>query len=141
MKPRSAHPKPFLLRPLPLMGFAAVACAVAVMITHGWSDLDIARHEARTTATVTRDGGHKFATQYRYEVNGQSYTGYGDPGYDEDPWSVGRTFDISYSAVSPSCSVAHSPYQFISEISGFWAAIAITGFVLHRRHRKAQRAK
>ncbi len=135
---RSANPKPLLLRPLPLTLFAALACAVAVMITHGWSDLGIARHEARTTATVTREGGRKFSTEYCYEVNGQKYTGYGSPGYDQGPYSPGKTFEVSYSIVQPSCSVAHSPYQFISEIAGFWAALGIIGYLLYRRHQKAR---
>jgi len=100
--------------------FFATVCiplfAVFIMVIGGCKNIDIALHEARTTATVTgvdnSRGGHG-ALLYRYEVGGHPYSGSGDPG--NPPYPGGSTFEIRYSTLHPSFSIAHSPFTIFGQ--------------------------
>jgi hypothetical protein len=90
--------------------------AVFIMVIGGCKNIDIALHEGRTTATVTgvdhSRGGHG-ALLYRYEVDGHPYSGSGDPGNPSYPG--GSTFEIRYSTLHPSFSIAHSPFTIFGQ--------------------------
>ena len=105
------------------------------MLFHGWRDLDVARHEARTTATVTGSGSHGVIL-YRYEVGGHLYSGSGDPGSQYAPFPVGSTFETRYSTVHPSRSTPRHPLDFIGEIAVAWAFLGWMLFLNHKRTTK-----
>jgi hypothetical protein len=87
-------------------GVAIPAFFVFILAIGGCRNIDIALHEARTTATVTGLGSHGVIL-YRYDVGGHAYSGSGDPG--NPPYPEGSTFEIRYSTTHPSFSIAGHP--------------------------------
>lgn len=89
---------------------------MVMFLVGGCKDIDIALHEARTTATVlpATESHSRKGIRYSYEVDGHTYTGGGDPGY--PPYPPGSTFQIRYCTVHPSFSTARSPFEFVGVI-------------------------
>lgn len=80
----------------------------------GWKRLDILLHEARTMATVVESRSTspgRCVVRYRYEVEGQTYTGGGapDPGPDIPPIKIGTTYEIRYATAHPRFSCVEHP--------------------------------
>ena len=120
--------------------FAAVGIpffAVFIMFIGGCRNIDIALHEARTIATVTgihhSPGGHR-AFLYRYDVDGRSYSGSGDPG--NPPYPEGSTFEIRYSKAHPSFSIAQSPFTIFGQfLVGSLFLLWADYMAVHKRRR------
>ena len=127
--------KSWSTRRLALAGFPFFAGFI--MLFHGCRDIDIALHEASTTATVTGSGSHD-AIFYVYHVGGDTYTGTGDPGHEYAPFPVGSTFDIRYSTIHPSRSTAHHPLRFIGEIAVAWVFL---GWLLYLHHSRTTKPR
>jgi hypothetical protein len=99
---------------------------MVMFLIGGCKNIDIALHEARTTATVlpaTESHGRK-GIRYSYEVDSHTYIGGGDPG--NPPYSPGSTFEIRYCTLHPSFSTARSPFEFVGIIcvGSFFAGMA-----------------
>src|SRR5437879_10800933 len=93
--------------------FLAVGIPLLVafkIVFGGYVLSDIALHEARTIATVTGIGSHGIIL-YRYDIDGHTYSGGGDPG--DPPYPEGSTFEIRYSTVHPSFSSAQPFSRFL----------------------------
>ena len=115
---------------------------VFILLIGGCRNIDVALHEARTTATVTGvdhgRGGHG-ALLYRYEVDGQTYSGSGDPG--SPPYPEGSTFEIRYSTAHPAFSVAHSPFTIFGEfLVGSLVLLWVDYMATRRRSDESRRA-
>jgi len=65
-----------------------------MFLVGGCKNIDIALHEARTTATVLppTEGHGRKGIDHSYEVDGHTYIGGGDPG--NPPYPAGSTFEI-----------------------------------------------
>jgi len=101
-------------------------CAFIMLVGPGCRNIDIALHEGRTTATVLPAEHHpRRGITYSYQVEGQSYSGGGDPG--NPPYPPGSTFEIRYSTLHPSFSTARNPFEFVGIMcagSGFALAVS-----------------
>ena len=114
----------------------ALFCAFVMFIGPGCRNIEIALHEARTTATVLPAEHHpRRGITYSYQVEGQAYRGGGDPG--NPPYPPGSTFEIRYSTLHPSLSTARNPFEFVGIIfvgSGF----ALAASFIARNSRRAK---
>lgn len=93
---------------------------VFIMLFGGLRNLLIGLHQARTIATVTKTRPYSHShpsIYYRYEVDGQAYTGTGGPDHPSftPPLSVGDTFEIRYCRFLPSFSTAQNPFTIFGQ--------------------------
>lgn len=115
-----------------------VFVAVVLFGTPLWfvyKDLDVLRHEAWTTATVTGEAT-RGVISYQYEINGQSYRGGGYPGSKYAPFTPGSTFPIRYSTAHPSFSTAQHPLTFPGQLC---FALVLVGGLLFLNRRGARK--
>jgi hypothetical protein len=86
----------------------------AVMfVVGGFRNLDIILNEGRTTATVFGIGSHG-VLKYRYDVDGHTYAGGGDPG--NPPYPQGSSYEVHYSTVHPFFSTAQNPVTLFGQM-------------------------
>jgi hypothetical protein len=101
-------------------GVAIPCFAVIVLLLGGLKNIEIILHEARTTATVTdiqSSSRGRSTLYYRYEIDGQAYTGTGAPDHplEGPPYTNGTTFEIRYSTAHPSFSTAKNPWTLFGQ--------------------------
>ncbi len=105
--------KPSSFRQRHFIAAIGIPCfTVFILLIGGAKFIDISLHEARTMATVTGLGSHGVIL-YSYEADGQKYSGPGDPG--NPPYREGSTFEVRYSTMHPSFSVAHNPFTIFGQ--------------------------
>ena len=114
-----------LLKPR-VAAVAAMTFVVTVIIFFGGlQNLDVALHEARTTATVTGRGSHGVLL-YQYQVDGKVYEGAGDPG--NPPYSIGTNYEIRYSSAHPYFSSAQNPFILFGQMLVAMAFVGIGAY-------------
>lgn len=109
--------------------------SLMVMFLGGCKNIDIALHEARTTAIVLSptEGRGRKGIRYSYEVDGRTYIGRGDPG--NPPYPPGSAFEIAYCTLHPSFSTSRSPFEPLGILCAGSAFAGVASFMASRSKR------
>ncbi|NOS71168.1 MAG: hypothetical protein HOP33_14710 [Verrucomicrobia bacterium] len=106
----------------PYIALIAIPLLAMAMLFHsGFRSIAILLREERTTATVTRvehPSHGRVAVYYSYKVDGRAYEGAGLPYWDPDrrePYTNGSTYEIRYSKIFPSVSMAQNPTDIFGQ--------------------------